>query len=447
MLRPFVNALSQVTCDAQSVCIQQGDQEAAGPWCYHIPLFANPFLSSAAGVLLELEQREVDVPPYLAPIMFALSRAGGTTLGHLAHACELLAPPTTHPPLSSLARRLQDRLSRDDYYGRTQAYYLLERGVTFQSDLRLLVDVVSVRQPAWWEAAQRAALAVRSGAPPPSGPLEGEAAAAQHLSAQLAVRAPQADGTHMTLPLSTLSVKQCTHMLLPRNECKQAAWERFWRLATQGGDHPLAQDVYTGPLTSLFRSLWRIKWDNSYKAVFWRLVYDGFPTGSRFGGRFTCTCGSVDPHDRLHVFWSCPVALAVRREIQLCVPAALTSDNPAQLWTMSPPPREVLPQVWHIVCLAALNAMDHGRRVLYAVFKDTPLPAADPSTLIASRSAVLRFWELLSDYASLGLMHSRHRRRLSPTSPFLGVEVDGRLRVIRPPGALFLPPEDEDTGM
>ena len=63
-----------------------------------------------------------------------------------------------------------------------------------------------------------------------------------------------------------------------------------------------------------------------------------------------------------------------------------------------------------VACLAALAAMGHGRRRLYLMTEALP---NGPAGLVAARSSVLRFWELLEDFAALGLVHRRNRQSLT----------------------------------
>jgi hypothetical protein len=133
---------------------------------------------------------------------------------------------------------------------------------------------------------------------------------------------------------------------------------------------------------STLKALWRLRWDNKHKEVLWRMSVNGIRGA---GGHDVCTgscaCGWLLPPNsrssslqreltgapmhRQHTFWQCPVACAVSYAIR----AALPPDTRllcAHLWLCEPPSTTLNRHVWRVVCLAALSAMEYGRRVLWA---------------------------------------------------------------------------------
>jgi hypothetical protein len=72
---------------------------------------------------------------------------------------------------------------------------------------------------------------------------------------------------------------------------------------------------------------------------------------------------------RQHTFWGCPVAQAVVAAVLSALPAGVQPRFLcAHLWLCSPPAPEVINvHVWRVVCLAALSAMEYGRRVMWAL--------------------------------------------------------------------------------
>ena len=132
-----------------------------------------------------------------------------------------------------------------------------------------------------------------------------------------------------------------------------------------------------GDLRSTLKRLWRLPWENCRKEPFWRLIYDAFPTAARMHLPDPCICGGA-PADRQHHFWDCPVARSVVGAISAALhgqPAATAAAAaggapPAlpqrSIWLAAPPPA-VHEGVWSVVCLAAVEAMDHGRRRMYAM--------------------------------------------------------------------------------
>lgn len=124
-------------------------------------------------------------------------------------------------------------------------------------------------------------------------------------------------------------------------------------------------------LQAALRRLWRLPWENGRKEAFWRLVYDAHPTAARLHRDAPCACGAADTRPgRHHHFWSCPVATAVVADIQAALaqrtPAAPPAPlAPASVWLARAPPG-VHAGVWGVVCLAAVEAMDVGRRRAWA---------------------------------------------------------------------------------
>ena len=199
-----------------------------------------------------------------------------------------------------------------------------------------------------------------------------------------------------------------------------------------------------GNLRSTLKRLWRLPWENCRKEPFWRLIYVAFPTAARMHLPDPCICGGA-PADRQHHFWDCPVARSVVGAISAALhgqpaaaaAAAVGGAPPAlpqhSIWLATPPPA-VHEGVWSVVCLAAVEAMDHGRRRMHAMQHS----AADPppaASIVAtcSRSAVARFWSLLADFAALRCAPAVWHVHCPPDHPFLFFdEAAGRFTVVHP---------------
>jgi hypothetical protein len=205
-----------------------------------------------------------------------------------------------------------------------------------------------------------------------------------------------------------LTVKQATwQMQAPQRLERARRFEEYRAVALRGGaGHLLGLDAAAVP--SMLASMWRLPWENVRKEPLWRLVLDALPTASRMGQRpenptaWVCQCGARAP-DREHHFWSCPVAQAVRAEMQRCVPGAELCRY--HLWLAVPPCPSVRKVIWRVVVLAAIGAM---RRAwgsltawrLEAVRGEPSLAAALPAGEQlgrAGRVAVAAFWDLLQD--------------------------------------------------
>ena len=167
-----------------------------------------------------------------------------------------------------------------------------------------------------------------------------------------------------------------------------------------------------------------------------------------------------------HVFWTCPVASAIRATLVSALPPPATLTCSA-VWLMQAP-SGVRAEVWAVVCAAAIEAMAFGHRFLWAlqrgqeeqealldptqslitaffpVVSPPPQPPEDPATVLvrrASHRAVALFWSHLVEFVSLKV--PKGWPAVTADHPFIGVLVeDGRasLRLNLPPGVVW-----EDT--
>lgn len=173
--------------------------------------------------------------------------------------------------------------------------------------------------------------------------------------------------------------------------------------------------------------MWSLPWDNSYKQPLWQLALDCFAMfgHARYGGTATrclCNTGHVS---RAHAFWDCPVAEAVLAELQQALPAGAPLLTRQNLWLLQPPAC-MQDKPWYVVALAAITAMDRGKRTLTALYLTSqkqqrqqpaaaaaPPPAAPaaagPPDRTATGTQVLRacikageaFWAALADFTVL----------------------------------------------
>ena len=115
---------------------------------------------------------------------------------------------------------------------------------------------------------------------------------------------------------------------------------------------------------------------------------------------------------RVHAFWECSIAKAVLNEIDHAASTREAMER-HHLWLSSPPPTHhpINPSIWLVVTLAAFTAMEHGRKAMYAMQKETapnhqtrrrPQIHTPPISVRAANAAVGRFWCLLQDYADIG---------------------------------------------
>ena len=176
-----------------------------------------------------------------------------------------------------------------------------------------------------------------------------------------------------------------------------------------------------------FDRLWKLRWENLNKDVWWRLTVDGVPILGNSHMRVApvpCLCGTpVVGSVRRHHFWTCPAAQAVMGAVAATAGCPVTM---AMLWLVRSP-GEVHSLVWDVVCLAALGAMDDARICLKGCVRDQV--ASGVAVATATSRAVASFWGRISDFVAL---HAAPRGwEVVPLgNPFIGCD-NGRLRLNR----------------
>jgi len=165
----------------------------------------------------------------------------------------------------------------------------------------------------------------------------------------------------------------------------------------------------------VLKRVWGLPLDNQLKEIFFRLAAHAIPGGHIPAWTCSCSPGLVlgAATSRLHTFWSCPLAVAVRAELEriLLQPVSLAS-----LWLLRPPSPSVRQIVWDVVCLAALGAMEHGRRSAWA---PQAAQLAAPTPTMVAALAVARFWRLLDECISPTLVAALATDPLGGAHPFL----------------------------
>ena len=187
-----------------------------------------------------------------------------------------------------------------------------------------------------------------------------------------------------SIPLSSLTVRGGTLLLQTAAANERLARQQTFVRLVWSLDHPNAGEpsqatlaTSLSSLSSLFLTLWRLRWDNSPKEVYWRVVYNVILSPARLHlPDPSCRCSPVSPPcDLSHLFWSCPVAQVLRQEILRSLlpilPAVQLSYS--SLWLMQSPHSSVPTWVWRAVCLAYFSALDHSRAI-FAVIDLTAAP-------------------------------------------------------------------------
>ena len=211
--------------------------------------------------------------------------------------------------------------------------------------------------------------------------------------------------------------------------------------ALQGNHAPARVQCLAAGFLGTLRRVWKVPWENTWKEVLWRLAVDGVPGAGGCGVclRGPCPCGfALNPAQvrrgdaaalRLHAFWGCPVAQAVVFQLR----RVLGDDagdwvRREHVWLLRPPHRDIALCVWDVACLAALSAMDFGRRFLWACRQD-------PGALrMASLHAAAKFWFALQDFSDAPMTDAW--LQMPAPQPFFRV-VAGRRVVLAPPDLLL----------
>jgi hypothetical protein len=243
---------------------------------------------------------------------------------------------------------------------------------------------------------------------------------------------PAAHAGRPPLRLAALTVGDGTRLLCAPVEERRA--ERLQRHAAAAGG-TIAQ------LREALNRLWRLPWENTFMEPFWRLVYDAHPTAARLHRQDPCPCGDPAAPDHVHHYWTCPVAQAVQATITSSLTAANPHANPIErhhIWLALAPPG-VHRGVWDVVCLAAVRAMDRGRRALLRETLAPPGPDDPPTpAALAARcgtAASSAFWTSLHSFASHRRIPRGWQASCPPGHPFLYYDPDVQmLTVHRPPG-------------
>jgi hypothetical protein len=292
--------------------------------------------------------------------------------------------------------------------------------------LRVLVAAI----PSAWQDAAREVLRARPSGRLPAATEAMIAAARDKVCADLGW--VTRDGE--VVPLQSLTVSLATRCqsldaLLAIADRHSAFIQRVQSLeALQPGAGELPE------VTQVLRRWWKLRVPNEHKEAAWRLTLNGFPNAQRMHTGTSCVaCGAPEPGVQHHC-WQCPVADAVRAEIegQLRVHRVgegqpwLAADRRlrcAALWMGVLPNPQLHRMVWDMVCLAGIGAVEFGRKVAWAVAAEAPTLPLLTVERIASRAAVGEFWRVLADFAASAVVPKRVQCLKLTRQPFVAWHV------------------------
>jgi hypothetical protein len=426
-----------------------------GPWCHNAPLWSNPLITDSNQQPLEWSafwlyrhtggKSSADYRCRLKTI---------TTVGELAQ----LVQRTTCPDPANLRRHRVDQTALSREVGFLSAQYDVVRIV---EDACHAVTHRRLRECLDW---------CRSNPlPPTTAPaLELHLSARWHAEADILGRLVFRHSSLPTGSKALTAVKVCNATAMQVDPAAVYREPRMVAYITEACRMQQCGEALAAFLATL-RQVWALRWENTYKEVLWRLAVDGVVMYG--AARFTagnplacwCACGRVS---RTHLFWECCIAIAVRTELQRCLPATAPAINREHLWLLCVP-SGVSRHVWHIVALAALDAIHRNNRYLTSMcLAQHPAPAAsaaDGADAIghdhahgqprarasqqhlstAASNAVETFWSNIHSFTSLHAYKppnawSRDTLISNPTHPYIRTIMTGepaqpKLCIIRPP--------------
>lgn len=332
-----------------------------GPWCAAIPLWGNPALPNAApadsdaGAPRGLELMHAPLPgcPHLR------------TVGDLVRALDAPQPP----PARGAARQRANEAWMVTYVFGQEGPATDQRpwGLRARGEVLIRLNTLARDIHPTWLAAARAALAE-------GGPLPSQIEAMGVIIPRLGWRLP---GSGHAIPLRRLTVRVATQLQMGAVQERRASLATAYVQEAWGGT--LGEGALQEQVTAFVRGQRRrwsqVRWEAEYKEPLWRLALDGIglrgSTHLRHLSTEQCACGgyggaagqSCSP--RVHHFWECPVAVAVRRQAEGHLSTELGRHH---MW-LGVPPLGCQEAPWDVVSMAMLWAAEHARQGLRAAAK------------------------------------------------------------------------------
>jgi hypothetical protein len=245
-------------------------------------------------------------------------------------------------------------------------------------------------------------------APPPPGP----GITVMLLGPPTAV----ADLTRLQLQHSVDKDRATQHLLFVARACVPHAWSPRVAAPAAPPAGLALPAVQRRQVVPTLEQLWKLPMCNSVKEVYWRLTMVGVSGagGHNIVHKGPCVCGHLPPTpdypeeyrirgalQHAHHFWDCPVAMAVLTEVRAGLHPHVTHLHRSHMWLCIPPCPAVCLAVWRVVCLAAVAAMNEGRKHMWkhhiSVAART-LATRRAAVLDAKRAAGRAFWCHLADF-------------------------------------------------
>jgi hypothetical protein len=147
-------------------------------------------------------------------------------------------------------------------------------------------------------------------------------------------------------------------------------------------------------------SVWKLACANQLKEILWLLAHNAMPDNHIPSSTWACPCTRqpLASTHRQHTFWECPVAIAVREQLTHSLPGVAIAQS--HVWLMRPPSQQLDVRIWCVVCVAVLQAMSFGHKLLWRqhLHAHTVVePAAHPVQHACTMSAN-HFWSTLQAF-------------------------------------------------
>ncbi|KAL4514492.1 hypothetical protein Ndes2526A_g03960 [Nannochloris sp. 'desiccata'] len=370
---------------------------APGPWCYGVPLWNNKFIvatNPATGTSLGTSLNSLDSAAGFYSTVSTLHTIGDalTCYGRLSAIPLNLATSQTHALYRAVA---------NDCFGPETSGVWTNPNSSGLPELsiakpRLFALLKSIR-PDWLSAAH-SLLAEDEHAPVPA-PKPSMDDALSILLGNLGWMQNQ-----KFIPTAEYTVKWGTRQHFETTAAFTAQlnkFKNFTHIATPvGNDTTRLQRLY-----SAFKRAWYIRWDRKHTEILWLLAHDALPTAARLHTTDTCSCcPTITTPGLLHHFWSCSVSEAIRNEFwqQLSSLEGFSQSTLRRhhLWLLECPLPSFYQPLWPVVALAALNAMDSGRRSLFRLSRNSSTASIPTVERAAIRNGIAAFWKLLAQFAA-----------------------------------------------
>lgn len=380
-----------------------------GPWCYSVPLWDHTFLvpaaaataSASASSSIQLAGISLNSVPHAAGFYSSVSKLQtiGDALVCYGRLCAISAATneriTPHQLYTAVA---------NDYFGPASAGVWTNNGPSGLPDLetakpRLKALLQSIRSD--WLLAARSLLLADENLPTPAPKPSMEDAVSKILN-NLGWK-----HSGKFLPVAEYTVKWGTLRHFETTAASAAQLTKFKKYVLLADPSATNGNIHLQRLYTAFKRAWSIRWDRKNTQMLWQLAHDALPTAQRLHSTAPCSCcTSVSSPGLIHHYWECSVAVALRNELlqQLSHIEGFTEATLQRhhLWLLESPLPTFFKPLWPVVALAALNAMDSGRRTLFRLTRNrqsTPVLIAS-SRRAAIRNAIAAFWKFLAQFAA-----------------------------------------------